>query len=75
MTWLQCQIGTDSITHGTRGWTPNSKTWRVEVPPEVAAFMIKDGRAGVYEVEEPDEDVHVCSQCGHHHHPSKEELK
>ena len=44
MIWLQMQIGTDEINHGTVRYVVNNRTWRVEVPDDVAAFMLEDGR-------------------------------
>ena len=72
MTWLQFQKGTDSVCHGTREWVPNNRTWRCDIPDDIARFILDNGRLGAYRVEEPSPDVFVCSHCGHHHHDIKE---
>jgi hypothetical protein len=65
MTWLQMQIGTDEVNHGTAKYTVNNKTWRVWVPQEVADFMLENGKSGASLIE-----IHpaatVCPHCGHH---------
>jgi hypothetical protein len=64
---LQCQRGTDEINHGTERFTVSNISWQVTVPDHVGRFMIEDGRAGVFEIEEPDpehEKSVTCPHCG-----------
>ncbi len=62
---LQCQRGTDEINHGTERFIVSNISWQVTVPDEVGAFMLADGRAGVYEIEEPDPDHETTANCPH----------
>lgn len=66
-TRLQFQRGTDSVTHGGQGWIVSNTSWQCDLPDDVAAFMLADGRSGCSLVEEPEGDgeaVH-CPHCGY----------
>ena len=66
-TRLQFQPGTDSVTHGSEGWTVNNVTWQVDLPDPIALFMLRDGRSGCTLVQPPEgegEAVH-CPHCGY----------
>ena len=63
---LQCQRGTDEINHANQRFTVNNVTWRVKVPRHIADFMILDGRAGVYLIDDPAEDEVICPHCHAH---------
>ena len=61
---LQCQKGTDEITTVERSSSSTITRGQVDVDDEVADFMIKDGRAGVSLVEEPNDGDLVFPHCG-----------
>ena len=62
---LQCQRGTDEINHGTERFTVSNISWQVDVPDSVGRFMIADGRAARYQIEEPDPDHETTATCPH----------
>ena len=45
---VQCQPGTDEINHDVRRFPVSPLSWQVSLPDDVAAFMVADGRSGIY---------------------------
>ena len=69
MVRLQMQKGAppggETIGHGGEIYVVSNIDWTVLVPPDVAAFMLEDGRSGARLVEDPEGDKALtCPHCG-----------
>ena len=62
---LKMHPGAETITHGAQGWVVNNGSWIVEVPDEIARFMLADGRSGCLPVEDPPGEgpIITCPCC------------